>query len=465
MHDSICYGRLKKVHFIGIGGIGMSGIAEVLLGLGLKVQGSDAADSDTAKRLRLLGAQVYVGHNEAQLGDADVVVVSSAIPADNPEVMAAHQKEIPVIPRAQMLAELMRVKHGIAIAGSHGKTTTTSLVASILQHADLDPTVVIGGRVNALGSNAKLGKGPFLVAEADESDGSFLQLSPCIAAITNMDPEHLDYFLGGIEEIKGQFIDFAHRIPFFGLVVLCADDQHCQEILPRLARRHVTYALDAPADFKAINIKADGLTTHFTVVHHNQEYAQVSLPLVGRHNVLNALCSLAIAQELSIPVERAVEALAQFGGVARRFSLMGEVGGVKVVDDYGHHPTEIKAVLAAARLTFPKARIRVLFQPHRYSRTQLLFNDFAQAFVDCDELKVLDIYAASETPLPGINSQSLALAIEQCSKTASEYAPSFDAGIDAVCHDAQEGDVVLTLGAGSVTKAAPLILQKLREGV
>lgn len=462
MWDSLFYGRLKRVHFIGIGGIGMSGIAEVLLNIGLDVHGSDVAASEATERLKTLGAKVSIGHDRNNVKGADVVIVSSAINMSNPEVLFAHENNIPVIPRAEMLGELMRLRHGIAIAGSHGKTTTTSLVAQLLQHADLDPTVVIGGRVNHLGSNARLGSGHFMVAEADESDGSFLLLSPSISVITNIDPEHLDYWKGGLAQIKEKFTEFANRVPFFGLLVACVDDANVRDILPDVKRRVTTYGIDHDANFMATDIEHDGLKTYFTLMKQGVSLGRVCLPLVGRHNVLNALAGFAVAFELGIDFVSACEALKGFSGVQRRFTLVGEAKGISVIDDYGHHPTEIKAVLSAARLTYPGRRIVVLFQPHRHSRTAFLFDDFCTAFADCDKVILSDIYAAGETPVEGVSAETLARSILSQKKEA-QYGGDLEAATQMCLSQLRAGDVVITLGAGSITRSARTLLKALQD--
>jgi UDP-N-acetylmuramate--alanine ligase len=460
MWDSLFYGRLKRVHFIGIGGVGMSGIAEVLLNIGLDVHGSDIATSETTEHLKKLGATIYLGHNASNISGADVVIVSSAIDTTNPEVIFAHAHHIPVIPRAEMLGELMRLRHGIAISGSHGKTTTTSLVAALLQKANLDPTIVIGGRVNHLGSNARLGSGHFIVAEADESDGSFLLLSPSIAVVTNIDPEHLDYWTGGLEQIKENFTEFANRIPFFGLVVACVDDANVRSIMPNLKRRIATYGIEHDAKYMATNIVHDGLKTHFTVIHEGVELGRLTLPLVGRHNVLNALAAIAVGFELEVDIKTLLAGFENFTGVQRRFTLVGEAKGISVVDDYGHHPTEIKAVLDAARLTFPDRRLVVLFQPHRYSRTSYLFDDFCTAFQNCDNLIVSDIYPAGEAAIEGIDSQTLTQAIAK--HRPVHFGGNLEDATNTCMGQLQGGDVVITLGAGTVTRSAQTIFKALQ---
>jgi UDP-N-acetylmuramate--alanine ligase len=368
------YGKIEKIHFVGIGGIGMSGIAEVLLNLGYKVSGSDLRQSDTTERLAAIGGEIHIGHARENLMNVDVVVTSTAVRGDNPEVVEALARMIPVIPRAEMLAELMRMKYGIAIAGTHGKTTTTSMVATVLTHGGIDPTIVIGGKLNTLGSNAKLGQGKFLVAEADESDGSFLKLSPTIAVVTNIDADHLDYY-SGIEEIKDTFVDFINKVPFYGMAVLCLDDRNIGEIIPRVKKRFVTYGVSSQADIRATNIRLAGNSTSFVAHYKGYRMGEITFGMPGKHNVLNALACIAVAMELDVPFARIQEGFAQFGGVGRRFQIKGEVRGIMVVDDYGHHPAEIRATLAAAKNGWPERRLVVAFQPHRYSRTKELFDE------------------------------------------------------------------------------------------
>lgn len=456
---TLFYGRLKRIYFVGIGGVGMCGIAEVLLDHGFEIHGSDIKESDNTRRLQSLGAIIHIGHKRLNVQGADVVVVSTDIKSGNVEVLEALEHGIPVIPRAEMLAELMKLKHGIAVAGSHGKTTTTSMVASILQHAGLDPTVVIGGKVNHMSSNAKAGKGNFLVAEADESDGSFLLLSPSLAVVTNIDPEHLDYWRGGIDEIKSAFMKFLNRLPFYGLGVVCLDSEHVRAIVPYIKRRICTYALHHPADFRASAIKQEGLYTTFNVHKHGELLGNIKLRAVGAHNVANALAATAIGDELKIPFAEIKVALEHFSGVQRRFTLVGEANGVTVIDDYGHHPTEIKAVLQGAKDAFPKRRINVVFQPHRYTRLFHLINDFATSFDNADNVIVTDIYAANETPIEGMTGSRLC---QEIRKVGHKHV--FDIGdVEQACkkaaHDAKPGDIVITLGAGHITSYAPKIVQ------
>ena len=456
------YGKIEKIHFVGIGGIGMSGIAEVLLNLGYKVSGSDLRQSDTTERLAAIGGEIHIGHARENLVDVDVVVTSTAVRADNPEVVEALGRMIPVIPRAEMLAELMRMKFGIAIAGTHGKTTTTSMVATVLTHGGIDPTIVIGGKLNTLGSNAKLGQGKFLVAEADESDGSFLKLSPTIAVVTNIDADHLDFY-SGIEEIKDTFVDFINKVPFYGMAVLCLDDRNIGEIIPRVKKRFVTYGLSSQADIRATNIRLAGNCTSFIAHYKGYRMGEVSFGMPGAHNVLNALACIAVAMELDIPFPRIQEGFAQFGGVGRRFQIKGEVKDIMVVDDYGHHPAEIRATLAAAKNGWPERRLVVAFQPHRYSRTKELFDEFVTAFYDADLLVVTDIYAASEQPIEGVTAEALAGAIRRHGQKDVTFIADREAIPDHLAGIVRSGDIVLTLGAGNIWQGGEALLEKLRE--
>ena len=448
-------GKQPRIHFVGIGGIGMSGIAELLLNLGYRVSGSDLKDSDITERLATLGGLIHVGHHAAQVVGADVVVTSSAVRRDNPEVLAARQSAIPVIARAEMLAELMRLKSGIAVAGSHGKTTTTSLVAHVLAAANLDPTLVVGGRVGALGTNAKLGKGDWMVVEADESDGSFLRLSHAIAVVTNIDPEHLDHY-GDLAHLRSAFVEFINRVPFYGLAVLCLDHPVVQGLLPEVEKRHVTYGLSGQANYRATDLRFAGLRSSFEALRSRpdggeEKLGRFELPMVGRHNVQNALAALAVADELAIPRQTVREALANFGGVDRRFSVRGELGGVLVVDDYGHHPAEIRATLAGARAAFNRPVLAV-FQPHRFSRTRDLLEDFAVAFNDADALIVTDVYPAGEDPIAGISGEVLADLIRSHGHRDVTFAASRDAALAMLLERLRPGDLALTLGAGDITK-------------
>ena len=448
----------QHVHFIGIGGIGMSGIAEILLNLGMKVSGSDLRRTPVTERLAGLGATVYEGHDAAHVAGATVVVTSSAVNSANPEVAEAHARKIPVIQRAEMLAELMRLKYGIAIAGMHGKTTTTSMVAAVLSAGGLDPTVVVGGRVNALGSNAKLGSTQYLVAEADESDRSFLKLSPILAVVTNLDREHMDCYRD-MDDVKRAFLEFMDRVPFYGAVTACADNPLLAGILPLARRRVLTYGEAAGADYRLEFLPAvqGSCFARFQVHAAEGILGPFELHVPGRHNVLNATAAVAIAHQLEVPVEKIAEGLRHFRGVDRRFQQRGQIRGVTVVDDYGHHPTEIRATLAAARDCRP-GRVHVVFQPHRYTRTRDLLAEFGGAFGDADTVIVLPIYAASEEPIPGVTAERLAGRIRGARVC---YAPDFAAAIAAVAAEAREGDLILTLGAGSVSQLAPQILAAL----
>ncbi|HWA76130.1 MAG TPA: UDP-N-acetylmuramate--L-alanine ligase [Polyangiaceae bacterium] len=448
-------GRVRHVHFIGVGGIGMSGLAEILRTLEFDVSGSDVREGENTRRLERLGVRIDVGHRAENVEGADVVVYSSAIDPANPEVRRAKALGTPVIPRAEMLAELMRVKYGIAIAGSHGKTTTTSLVATVLRAAGLDPTVVVGGRMAALGSNARLGAGDLLVAEADESDGSFLRLQPTIGVVTNIDPEHLDFY-GTHEALKEAFVSFIERVPFYGLSVLCLDHPHVQELLPRIGRRHVTYGLSPQATYHARNIQFRGLTTSFLAFRRGDSLGEFSVRMPGQHNVLNTLAAIAVADELEVPLDVLKEALATFHGVARRFSIVAETEGVTLVDDYGHHPAEIEATLAAARNAYSQ-RIVVAFQPHRYTRTQHLFEDFTRAFNQADVLFVTDIYAAGEAPIPGISGETLAEGIAQHGHHAVRYVGDKALLAGELSRVARPGDVVIALGAGDINKILSMV--------
>jgi UDP-N-acetylmuramate--alanine ligase len=453
----------QHAHFIGIGGIGMSGIAEILLSLGMKVSGSDLRRGPVTDRLAQLGATIYEGHDAANVAGATVVVTSSAVGAANPEVVEAHARKIPVIQRAEMLAELMRLKYGIAIAGMHGKTTTTSMVSSVLSAGGLDPTVVVGGRVDALGSNARLGTTQYLVAEADESDRSFLKLSPILAVVTNLDREHMDCYRD-MDDVERAFLAFMDRVPFYGAVTACIDDPLLKGILPRSRRRVFTYGVAPQADFRLEFVQiGQGRFARFLVHTAHGPLGPFELRVPGRHNVLNATAAVAIARQLEVPEEKIAEGLNRFRGVDRRFQQRGSAHGVTVVDDYGHHPTEIRATLAAARECGHR-RIHVVFQPHRFTRTLDLMDQFSGAFQDADTLLVLPIYAASEEPIPGVTAERLAERIEQSSFVqgpAVQFAPDFASAIAAVAAQAREGDLILTLGAGSVSQLAPQILAAL----
>jgi UDP-N-acetylmuramate--alanine ligase len=437
------FGRTRQIHFVGVGGIGMSGIAELLVNLGYDVSGSDAKRTELTDRLAGLGVRVAIGHDAANIGEADVVVTSSAVRQDNPEVIAARTRHVPVIPRAEMLAELMRLRFGIAIAGAHGKTTTTSMVALMLERADFDPTAVIGGRLSAFGSNARLGGGKYMVVEADESDRSFLKLSPSIALITNIDREHMESY-GTFERLLDAFVDFADKVPFYGAVVACIDDPHVRAILPRFSRRVITYGFSDDADVRGLHPTTDGRGGRCELP---QGVLTVGVP--GLHNLLNALGTVAVGLELGVPFDRATAALAEFHGADRRYQIKGVVGGVTVIDDYGHHPTEIDAVLRAVRSGHPR-RVVAVFQPHRYSRTRDLLPEFGRVLADADITLLTEIYAAGEAPIAGINSAAIADAIRAYGRGTVELAPSLEALPARVAALATDGDVVLTLGAGSI---------------
>jgi len=455
-------GRVRHVHFIGVGGIGMSGLAEILRTLEFDVSGSDMKEGENTARLRRLGVRIDVGHRAENVHGADVVVYSSAITQENPEMREAVARGVALISRAEMLAELMRVKYSVAIAGSHGKTTTTSLVATVLRAAGFDPTVVVGGRMAALGSNARLGAGDLLVAEADESDGSFLRLTPTIAVITNIDPEHLDFY-GTHERLKQAFVEFAERVPFYGLSVLCLDHPHVQDVLPKIRHRHVTYGLSPQADYAARNVRQQGLVTTFVAYRKGEALGEFAVRMPGMHNVLNTLATIAVADELEVPLDVMKEALATFGGVARRFTITHEIGGVTLVDDYGHHPAEVTATLEAARRVFSE-RVLVAFQPHRYSRTQHLFDDFTRAFNVADYVLIADIYAAGEKPIPGVDSEALATAIAKHGHHAVRHVGDKAEIARLLASEARPGDVVIALGAGDINKVLDDVAKQLRGG-
>lgn len=444
------------VHFVGIGGIGMSGIAEVLLNLGYRVSGSDLKGSELTKRLERLGATLHTGHRADNLVEADVVVISSAVKKDNPEVVAARARKIPVIPRAEMLAELMRLKYAVAVAGSHGKTTTTSMVATVMSAAGLDPTAVVGGKVNVLDSNAKLGKSELMVVEADESDGSFLKLHPSIAVVTNIDPEHMDHY-GTLDALKDAFIEFCNRVPFYGLNVLNLDHPNVQSMLPHLEKRFVTYGSAHTADYRLENVKLNGFSTSFRAYRRDEELGDFSVRMVGAHNAQNALAVIAVAEEMEIPLDTVREALADFAGVQRRFTVKGEHDGITVVDDYGHHPTEVKATLAGARRAFGR-RVVAVFQPHRYTRTRDLLDEFVTSFNDADVVFLTGIYAAGEEPIEGVSGQVLAEAIRAHGHRDVTYVEKRADVASAVVPRLKSGDLVVTLGAGDITQVGPDLL-------
>jgi len=457
------FAKIQRIHFVGIGGIGMSGIAEVLLTLGYKVSGSDLKLSPVTHRLARLGATIFEGHSAENAEGAEVVVISSAVNERNPEVETARRRHVPVIQRAEMLAELMRIKYGIAIAGMHGKTTTTSMVAAVLAAGGLDPTIIVGGRVDAIDSNARLGKSHYLVAEADESDRSFLKLSPILSVVTNIDREHMDCYRD-MQDVEQTFLEFMDRVPFYGMVVICNDDERLRGLLPKVRRRVVTYGTREGSDFQIVGsttVRGSEKTMgHFGVRYRGKSLGDFSLHVPGAHNVLNATAAVAVGVGLDIHLEDIRAALEKFRGVDRRFQLKGKVNGISVVDDYGHHPTEIRATLAAARQCGYE-RIHVIFQPHRYTRTQQLMEEFTNAFGDADTLHILDIYAASEQPIEGITGESLARAVAQRSGKKVWYIASFEKATEAVVAQAREGELILTLGAGSISQLGPQILERL----
>ena len=452
----------QHLHFAGIGGIGMSGIAEVLLNLGYTISGSDLRLSTTTDRLVGLGATVFEGHDARNLNGAKALVVSSAVNEANPEVQEARRLGIPVIPRGELLAELMRLKYGVAIAGSHGKTTTTSMVAAILSHAGMDPTVVVGGKAAAMGgSNARVGKSEFLVVESDESDGSFLKLSPILAVVTNIDREHLDHY-ADIQTIRGAFTEFVNKVPFYGAAIVCLDDENVQAILPAIRRRKVTYGKSSQADYQPGETECDGMHSIFRLRSRTADLGLFRVNSPGAHNVLNATAAIAVALELGVTPDVARDGLAKFTGVGRRFEIKGEVNGVRVVDDYGHHPTEILATLAAAR-TCCAGRVHVLFQPHRYTRTMHLMDEFAKAFHSADRVVLLDIYAASERPIEGVTAHALAARMREFGHRDAVYAGSNETGVREIIQGVKPGDLIVTLGAGSVSQLGDKILEGLKS--
>jgi UDP-N-acetylmuramate--alanine ligase len=454
------YRKKYHIHFVGIGGIGMSGIAELLLNLGYQVSGSDIRMSRITRRLEQLGGAIHEGHLQEHVGGADVVVISSAIRADNPEVTAARNAGIPVIPRAEMLAELMRLKYSIAVSGAHGKTTTTSLVAAILGRGGLDPTVVIGGKLKSLDTNALLGKGDFIVAEADESDGSFLRYSPSIAVVTNIDNEHLDYYKD-LDNIKSVFLEFLDRVPFYGVSVLCLDNEPIQDILPKIKKRFTTYGLSSQADVTAKNIISEGYGSRFSVHRQGEKLGDIALNLPGQHNIYNSLAGIVVGMELDIPFEVIKQALETMEGVQRRMEIKGEKNGIIVMDDYGHHPTEIKSTLKALDECWPDRRKVVVFQPHRYSRTKALFDDFARSFYQSDLLVVLPIYPAGEQPIENVGGKGLAKAVSEHGHKNVLFKNSQDEALLFLRETLTENDVLLTLGAGDVWRLGENYLKTL----
>jgi UDP-N-acetylmuramate--alanine ligase len=455
-------GKARHIHFIGIGGIGMSGIAEVLLNLGFKVSGSDIETGPITKNLETLGAEVFAGHRAQNIKGADVVVVSSAIGKENPELKAASKAGIPIIPRSDMLGELMRIRTAIAVAGSHGKTTTTSLAAVVMQEAGLDPTIVVGGKVKSLDTNARLGEGRYLVTEVDESDGNFVRLSPTIALITNIDAEHLDFY-GGLEKIHEAFIRFSNQVPFHGVVICCVDDPNVRSIMPEIGKRIITYGFDRQADVRGeiVDEGADG--SRFKLFRGGSRRGELFLPIPGRHNVLNAIGVCALAEEIDLPFEALKRGLAQFKGVGRRFEIKGESGGVLVIDDYGHHPTEISAAIETARNSYRNRRLIVVFQPHRYTRTRDLHRGFKRCFLPADEVYITDVYAAGENPISGITGELIYRAAVQGGVKKVTYVPGCHELLDMLLGRITDGDLILTLGAGDIWKTGEELL-KAREG-
>ncbi len=462
---------IRHIHFVGIGGAGMSGIAEVLLNLGYAISGSDLSDSVALKRLQSLGIQTHVGHDAKNIAGADAVVTSTAVHADNPEVVAAHAKLIPVVPRAVMLAELMRLKTGVAIAGTHGKTTTTSLVASVLAEAGMDPTFVIGGKLNSAGANAKLGSGDYIVVEADESDASFLNLLPVMAVVTNIDADHMDTYGHDFNKLKGAFIEFLHRMPFYGAAILCTDDAAVRSILPEVSRPITSYGFNEEAQVRAVNVRADNGRMCFTVQRRNGVTLpdlDITLNLAGEHNVLNALAAIAIAVELNVPDEALQKALAEFKGVGRRFQRHGEVeaktgGEFTLIEDYGHHPVEVAATLAAARGAFPGRRLVLAFQPHRYTRTRDCFEDFVEVMGRADVLWLSEIYAAGETPIAAADGRALSRAMRVAGHEALVFVDDIQKMAQVIADNAQPGDVVMCMGAGSIGQVPAKVLELVQQ--
>ena len=452
-----------KIHFVGIGGMGMCGIAEVLANMGYRVSGSDMNDTEITRHLAQIGCAVKQGHRADDLGEADVVVVSSAIKGYNPEIEAARARQIPVIPRAEMLGELMRMKYGIAVAGAHGKTTTTTMIHTVLMASGLDPTAVIGGRVNSLGlANARWGKSDYLVAEADESDGSFLTLTPTLAVVTNIDAEHLDHY-GTFDNVKKAFTDFCNRVPFFGMSALCLDNPGVQAILPNLTKRFTTFGLTGGATYRARNVRHEGMTTRFVAWRRADELGEVTLPMPGAHNVLNALGVLAVTDFLGIGFDAYAKAIASFEGVARRFTVRGEVGGITVVDDFGHHPAEVKATLSGAKAAFGGRRVIAAFQPHRFTRTRDQLDEFARAFHDADKVVICDIFAAGERPIEGVSSEALVRLVREAGHPDVSYVPRREDVAGELAGQARPGDLVITLGAGNIQLTCNEVIELLEK--
>ena len=460
--------RIKQVHFVGIGGSGMSGIAEVLANIGYEVTGSDLSQNAMTDRLASLGAKIFIGHTALNIEGANVVVVSSAVSDDNPEVVAARENKIPVVPRAEMLAEIMRFSNGIAVAGTHGKTTTTSLVTSLLAEGGLDPTFVIGGRLNSTASNSRLGTGEYLVAEADESDASFLLLQPMISVVTNIDADHLSTYDNDFEKLKATFVEFLHHLPFYGLAVLCVDDDNVCDILPEITRTIVSYGIHYDADIRAKNVRYAGTQSFFTVERTNKPTLDVTLNMPGEHNIQNALAAIAIATELEVSDEAILSGLDKFQGVGRRFQCYGDIkvnqGTVMLVDDYGHHPTEMEATMKAVRSAWPDRRMVVLFQPHRFTRTRDLFEDFSKVLSEPDVLVLMDVYAATEEPIAGADGRSLARSIRNRGQVDPIFVPDQEDIVNALQNQLKDGDVLLTLGAGSVGTISAGLPAKLSQG-
>jgi UDP-N-acetylmuramate--alanine ligase len=455
------FGKIKNIHFVGIGGIGMSGIAELLINLGYSISGSDIKKTEVTEHLAKLGGRLFEGHRAQNIDGADVVVFSSAVKGDNPEIVEARERSIPVIPRAEMLAELMRLKYGIAVAGSHGKTTTTSMIAAILTKGNLDPTVVIGGRLNQWGgSNARLGKSDFLVAEADESDGSFLALTPSIAVITNIDFEHIDFYQN-MDNLRKTFVDFINKIPFYGRAVLCLDDQEIQALIPRLKKSYLTYGLNPQADMTAGEISGKGMDTGFTAILNDRAIGRVTIRTPGEHNVLNALAAIAVGLELGVDFELIQEGLKDLGGLKRRFEIKGEQEGFILLDDYGHHPTEIAATIKAAKECWPDRRLVVIFQPHRYTRTRDLYDKFVISFNQADHLVITDIYGAGEDPIEGVDGGSLYQGIRGHGHKSVVFCPDKEEAVSILAGEIRGGDVVLTLGAGDIHLVGKELLNRL----
>jgi UDP-N-acetylmuramate--alanine ligase len=446
-------GKTQRIHFIGIGGSGMSGIAEVLINQDYEVSGSDQSKSSVTDHLESLGAEIHFHHKPENIDNKHVVVVSSAIRDDNPEVTAAREQMIPVIRRAEMLAELMRMKHGIAIAGTHGKTTTTSLVATVLAGGNLDPTVIVGGKLKNMGGHAKLGQSKFLVAEADESDGSFLKLSPTIAVVTTLDEEHMDYY-HTMQNMKSAFLEFLNSVPFYGTAILCMDDPNLQSLLPKIEKRTITYGLKTQADYTAREISVSELQTHFTVFHQGNKLGRISSESLGNHNVCNTLAAVAVGMELNMDFPAVADALKNFTGVQRRFEILHQSDSLTIVDDYGHHPAEIQATLETVKTVWPNRRLVVIFQPHRFTRTQHLLESFYSSFNDADQLALLDIYAAGEKPIEGINSKKIAQGVREFGHKHVDHIENIDSVIPHLKNSLQPGDVVLTLGAGNIGELA-----------